>query len=41
MNANAFVHWGLDVASVFLDFGQVGKAIAIVVAINDWYPELL
>ena len=37
MNANAFVHWGLEI----LDICQEGKAKAIVDAINDWYPELL
>ena len=41
MNANAFVHWGLDLASEGGGGGQEGKAKAIVDAINDWYPELL
>ena len=41
MNANAFVHWGLDLASEILDICQEGKAKAIVAAINDWSPELL
>ena len=41
MNANDFIHWGLDLASEILDICQEGKAKAIVDAINDWYPELL
>lgn len=41
MYTNAFIHWGLDLASKILDICQEGKAKAIVDAINDWYPELL
>ena len=41
MNAHAFVHWGLSLASDILGICQGGKAAAIVDAINNWYPELL
>lgn len=41
MNANAFVHWGLSLASDILEICKEGKAAAIVDAINNWYPELL
>lgn len=41
MNANAFIHWGLDLASDILEICNEGKAAAIVDAINAWYPELL
>lgn len=41
MNANAFVHWGLSLASNILEICKEGKAAAIVDAINNWYPELL
>jgi len=38
MNANAFVHWGLSLASDILEICKEGKAAAIVDAINNWYP---
>jgi len=41
MYTNAFIHWGLDLASQILDICQAGKAKEIVDAINDRYPELL
>ena len=41
MNANAFVHWGLGLASDILEICKEGKAAAIVDAIDKWYPELL
>lgn len=37
MNANAFVHWGLGLASDILEICKEGKAAAI----DKWYPELL
>ena len=40
MNANAFVHWGLGLASDILEICREGKAAAIVDAIDKWYPEL-
>ena len=39
MNANAFVHWGLGLASDILEICKEGKAAAIVDAINNWYPR--
>lgn len=39
MNANAFVHWGLGLASDILEICKEGKAAAIVDAINNWYPS--
>ena len=41
MNANAFVHWGLGLASDILEICKEGKAAAIVDAIDKWFPELL
>lgn len=41
MNANAFVHWGLGLASDILEICKEDKAAAIVDAIDKWYPELL
>ena len=41
MNANAFVHWGLDLASEILDICQEGKTKAIGDALNNKNPELL
>lgn len=41
MYTNAFIHWGLDLASQILGICQEGKAKEIVDAINDWYPALL
>lgn len=35
MNANAFVHWGLSLASDILEICKEGKAAAIVDAINN------
>ena len=41
MNANAFVHWGLGLASDILEICKEGMAAAIVDAIDKGYPELL
>ena len=41
MNANAFVHWGLSLASDMLESCKEGEAAAIVDAIDKWYLELL
>lgn len=41
MYTNAFIHWGLDLASQILDICQEGKAKEIVDAINDWPKGML
>lgn len=39
MNANAFVHWGLGLASDILEICKEGKAAAIVDAIDNGIPS--
>ena len=41
MNANAFVHWGLGLASDILEICKEFPSAPHFDSIDKWYPELL